>query len=265
MKDSTIVLQNMLDSFLSWFPDFTDHSLLHSLDVLDYSNRLLGENVKQLNVLECYVLAMSCYLHDIGMGISRKELDSFKKKLYLSSYFQTHPNADDTRIIRDFHNELSSLLIYKYSALFDIPSDDLVFAIAQVSKGHRKTDLYDKSEYPDLQTNGGVVRTAFLAAVLRLADEIDVGADRNPELLFDLTRLKEQADIDAFGTHESIKTVEVYKNAIILRTKPKEPRYAQLIINLTEKIQNTLDYCRDVSQQRSNLSITQKKVIIQEI
>ena len=41
VTDSVSMLYTMLESFLSWFPDFTDHSLLHSLDVLDYSNQIL--------------------------------------------------------------------------------------------------------------------------------------------------------------------------------------------------------------------------------
>ena len=100
------------------------------------------------------------------------------------------------------------------------------------------------------------------AAVLRLADEIDVGMDRNPELLFDTSKLTRQVDIDAFGTHESIRTVDVTADAIILGTRPKEPRFVQLIETLAGKIQETMDYCRDVAEKRSDLRITQERVEI---
>ncbi|WP_205948352.1 HD domain-containing protein, partial [Pyramidobacter sp. C12-8] len=60
----------MLESFLPRFPDFTDHTILHSMDVLEYCNMLIGEKqIERLSAAECYVLIMSCYLHDIGMGI----------------------------------------------------------------------------------------------------------------------------------------------------------------------------------------------------
>lgn len=258
-----VVLSGMLDSFLSWFPDFTDHSLLHSMDVLYYANCLLGYQVEQLNAYECYVLIMSCYLHDIGMGVTKKGFDSFTKELDLTEYYRKHPNADTPELIRDMHNEFSGLFIKKYSDMFDIPSDDLCFAIVQISRGHRKTDLYDEKEYPDIMTDSGIIHTSYLSAVLRLADEIDVGADRNPELLFDTSKLTKQADIDAFGTHESIREVAVTSDAIILRSKPKEPRFAALIEDLAGKIQQTLDYCRDVAEKRSNMRITQQRVEIQ--
>ena len=260
--DAVAVLQEMLQSFLTWFPDFTDHSVLHSMDVLDFSNRLLADQIQKLTVQECYVLIMACYLHDTGMGISRKDYEIFSKELHLDTYAQTHPEVDTATIIRQFHHEFSGLVIRKYADLFEIPSQDLLFAIIQVSRGHRKTDLFDETEYPDIQTQNGVIHTAFLAAVVRLADELDVAADRNPELLFDTSNLTNQADIDAFGTHESIRTVDVLKDTIVLHVKPKEPRFLALVEELSVKIQETLDYCRDVVLKRSDFRITQKKVEI---
>ncbi|MCR4646027.1 MAG: hypothetical protein K5695_11595 [Oscillospiraceae bacterium] len=263
VADSVVVLKEMLDSFLSWFPDFTDHSLLHSMDVLFFANNLLGKQVDQLSSAECYVLIMSCYLHDIGMGLSQKEFDTFIRHIDLTGYRKKRPNADTPRMIRDLHNELSGLFIRKYANMFDIPSEDITFAIVQVSRGHRKTDLLDEKEYPDIMTSYGVIRTAYLAAILRLADEIDVGAERNSELLFDTSKLTKQVDIDAFGTHESIREVILTDDAIILRAKPKEPRFVPLIEELAGKIQETLDYCSAAAEQRSDLRITQQRVEIE--
>ena len=262
ITDSAAVLQKSLESFLTWFPDFTDHSILHSMDVLDFCNQILGSQVSLLTIPECYVLIMACYLHDIGMGVTRSNFEVFKDEINLDEYKRSFPDADAPAIIRDFHNEFSGLFIKKYADLFDIPSEDMLYAIIQVSRGHRKTDLYDEKEYPILKTEDGVIRTAYLAAVLRLADEIDVGAGRNPELLFDTSKLTRQRDIDAFGTHESIREVEVTKEAIVLHVKLKEPRYKELVDKLVVKIQKTLDYCRDVAEKRSNLAITQMNVFI---
>ena len=196
---------------------------------------------------------MACYLHDVGMGIPRNSFDAFTQKL------------DTEKVIRDYHNELSGLFIRKYASLFDIPSEDILFAIVQISRGHRKTNLLDETEYPDIQTPDGVIRTAYLAAVLRLADEIDVGADRNPELLFDTSTLTKQVDIDAFGTHKSIHMVEVTENAIVLYVKPEEPRFEALVEKLAGKIQETLDYCRNVAEKRSDLRIAPERVEIAKL
>ena len=265
-KDSAAVLQKMLESFLPRFPDFTDHTILHSMDVLEYSNMLLGEEqIKRLSAAECYAVIMSCYLHDIGMGINQKNYEELSKKIDFGDYFETHPDADTQTVIRDFHNEYSGLFIRKYAELFDIPCDEMVFAIVQMSRGHRKTDLFDETEYHDLNTPYGVIHTTFLSAIIRLADEIDVGADRNSELLFDSSKVQGKNGIEAFGTHESIRRVVVREDAIVLYTKPKEPLYRELIQNLADKIQETLDYCREAAASRSDFRITQTSVIIIEI
>ena len=262
VTDSVSMLYTMLESFLSWFPDFTDHSLLHSLDVLDYSNQILGDQVWALNTLECYVLVMACYLHDVGMGISRKDFEVFEKELEPKGTLNESHSINEAQIIREQHNELSGLIIKKYSKLFDIFDKDTMFAIIQVARGHRKTDLLDELEYPNMQTENGVIRTPYLAAVIRLADEIDVASNRNPELLFDLSNLTNQKDIDAFGTHQSIRSVEVRSDHIELIVSPTEPRFVPLVENLAEKIRQTLTYCRDVAQKRSDLCIYQEDVRI---
>ena len=66
--ESVFVLQTMLSKYLTRFPEFTDHSFLHSMNVLDYCNRLIGDDqIRKLYPEECYVLIMACYLHDIGI------------------------------------------------------------------------------------------------------------------------------------------------------------------------------------------------------
>ena len=265
-KDSAAVLQKMLESFIPRFPDFTDHTILHSMDVLEYSNMLIGEEqIERLSPAECYVLIMSCYLHDIGMGINQKNYEELSEKIDFGDYFETHSREDTETIIRDFHNEYSGHFIRKYADLFDIPCEEMVFAIVQVSRGHRKTDLFDEAEYHDLMTPYGIIRTAFLAAIVRLADEIDVGANRNSELLFDSSKVKGQNGIEAFGTHESIRRVEVREDALVLYIKPKAPEYRVLIKNLANKVQETLDYCREVASSRSDFCISQTSVEIIEI
>ena len=260
VKDNVFLLQKMLERFLPRFPDFTDHSILHSMDVLDYCNRLLGEEqIGRLSPGECYVLIMACYLHDVGMGIGQKDYETFLREIDLGDYFDDHDPSDIAGTIRAFHHEFSGCFIRKYAELLELPSDDLLFAVIQASRGHRKTDLFDALEYPEMQTAHGVIRLPFLSAVIRLADEIDVGADRNPELLFDTSRLTRQRDIEIFGTHESIRRVDVTKDSIVLLVKPKEPKYVPLVEAVNEKIQETLDYCRRAAEERSDLRITQTR------
>jgi hypothetical protein len=263
MSDSITVLKSMLEDYTVRFPHMTDHSILHSMDVIDYCNALLGkEQAELLFPEECYVLIMSGYLHDTGMIVNRNDYEAFSREIDFGDHFLTHNRDDESEVVRAFHQEYSGLFIRKYADLFDIPGEELVRAIIQVSRGHRKTDLFDPDEYGDIPFGNGVIRLAFLSAVLRLADELDVSASRNPELLFDRAGIKGEAQAMVFGIHESIREVEVREDSIILYSRPKTPDYIPLVWNLTHKMQDALDYCRKVAEKRSDFRITQQHILL---
>lgn len=265
LNDSIFVLRTMLQKFLIRFPDFTDHSILHSMDVAEFCNRMIGyDQVQQLLPEECYVLLMSCYLHDMGMGVTDKDLEAFADRLGMTEKVRSQDKKLIANTVRKTHNEISGLMIAKYKDLFDIPSEELTRAIIQVSRGHRTTDLFDE-EFGDIAIPGGVIRTAYLAAVLRLADEVDVGVGRNPEILFDTSGLTEKQDIEAFGTHESIPEVDIEGDAVVLYTRPISPEYVPLVEGVAATIQEVMDYCRQVAEKRSDLKILQKRVILRPV
>ena len=265
MTESTFALKKMLQSFLDRFPDFTDHSMLHSLNVINYCNLILGkEQVDRLAPEECYALIMAGYLHDIGMGINDRDLQSFLESPEAGRFTEIIDADDMPRTVRALHHELSGFLIRKYSGIFDFPSEELAFAVIQLSRGHRKTDLYDPVEFADIKAGGAVIRTAYLAAVLRISDEMDVANDRNPDLLFDASGLTAINDIMAFGLHESILSTEITDEAMILHVRPKSDEFVPALEKMADEIQKKLDYCRDVAEKRSDLRITQTKVIISD-
>ena len=137
------LFEQMLKKFLAVFPTFTDHTLLHTLSVANISNQLLRENVRKLNASEIYIYLMACALHDIGMGVSDKDIDSFIDASGLRGYVNDHPEISKPNLIRKFHNDFSSQFVKKYWELFEVPSEQYANAIAEVGRGHRKTDLMD--------------------------------------------------------------------------------------------------------------------------
>ena len=147
--------------------------------------------------------------------------------------------------------------------MLDIPPE-YVFPIVQVSRGHRKTDLLNKTEYPDLHTPEGIIRLPYLSAVLRLGDEIDVAADRNPSILYDNVVMLTQKDEEAFHSHEAIKNVTIETGRILLEVKTDDAEVLEYVRDIVGKIRETLHYCREIAQQRSNLRITQESVEMAE-
>lgn len=133
-----------------------------------YTGTLLGEKIT------------ACYLHDCGMGVPKEDYAALRDQIVSEEYRREHPDETVRECIRNFHQEFSGRMIRKYAAFFEIPDERYLNAIIQVSRGHRRVDLTDAAAYPaayPLQ-NGNTVCLPYLAALIRLADEMDVAADR---------------------------------------------------------------------------------------
>lgn len=262
-KDSVFSLQQLLTRYKNIFPTYTDHTALHSLEVIDFCNALIGkDNIEKLNADEIYILLMSCYLHDSGMGITEADYEIFRKDIDFGNYFETHKDFTTPDLIRDFHHEFSGLYIKKYAQFFDIPSDEYIFSIVQVSRGHRKTDLYDEKEYPaDYRLpNGNTVCLPYLAALIRLADELDIAADRNLQFIYDINKIDNEFSRMEFRKHEAIRHLDINEDSFVMHVNSSDSVVYEGVIKLEGKLDSTLQYCRDVVAKRTPYEIRQKTI-----
>ncbi len=267
-RNTVFIAGRILKRYRILFPEYTDHSEFHSQTVIDSCNRLIGpDQLRKLNKDEIYILLAGCYLHDVGMGISEKDYEEFKDRLGEKEYFEKNPHADRSDFVRDRHNEFSGLFIEKYSDLFEFPSPEHAFAIRQVARGHRKTDLYDEKEYPVKYQlpNGNTVCLPYLAALIRIADEIDVVATRNPLLLYDIGALvdatTEQQLMENKKLH-AIRSMRMTRESFILTAMTDEPAVRKSLEEMVKKMQKTLDLCRDVTHKRTSFVMEQEKVVL---
>ena len=265
--DAVFALQYNLSNYKLIFPEYTDHSNLHSLTVIDFCNQLIGNQIERLNADELYALLMGCYFHDTGMGITRRDYEEFSVQIDFRDYFDTHSKDDLPGTIRSFHNEFSGCFIRKYAELFEIPSETHLWAVIQISRGHRKTNLLDEQEYPRaLQVgNGNRICLPYLAALIRLADEIDVAAARNPILLYDIETLTDAVEIIENKKVKAVRELLVSEDEFVLRVDRTDAEILGQIRKMVGKMQKTLDNCREAVRQRSPYVITQQRVRIEEI
>ena len=265
--DAVFALQYNLSHYKLIFPEYTDHSNLHSMTVIDFCNRLIGSQIRCLDPDELYVLLMGCYFHDTGMGITLKDYQEFSKQIDFRDYFDTHSRDNLPEIIRSFHNEYSGLFIRKYAELFEIPSEEHLFAVIQIARGHRKTDLLDEKEYPAAlrMPDGNTVCLPYLAALIRLADEIDVAAARNPRLLYDIESLTDEVEIIENKKVRAVRELAVTEDEFILYVDRRDEEILGHIRAMVVKMQKTLDYCRRVALQRCPYVITQQRVRMEEV
>ena len=265
--DTVFALQQILSNYQLIFPLFTDHTELHSLNIIEFCNKLIGEQVNKLNADEIYCILMGCYFHDTGMGISKNDFDEFSKKIDFGNYFATHDRDNYPEIVRNFHNEYSGLFIRKYARFFEFPSDAHLFAVIQISRGHRKTNLLDQEEYPvELKaTNGNTICLPYLSALVRLADEIDVTASRNSEAIYDLSKIVEEVHLIEFMKHEAVKGLEIKEKEFVMYVSADDEKIYNNLVILSQKMKKTLDECRNVVNIETPYKITQEAIKIVRI
>ena len=264
--DAVFALQFNLSKYKLIFPEYTDHSNLHSMDVINFCNQLIGDQIDRMNADELYILLSACYLHDTGMGVTMKDYREFSERIDFGNYFENHSREDIPGIIRDFHHQFSGQFIQKYAALFYFPSMEHEWAIQMVSRGHRKTDLMDERAYPlALRMPGGNrVYLPYLAALIRLSDEIDVAAERNPILLYDLEALTDEKQIMENKKLKAVRSLLVTEKRFILSLDPVEEDVLLQIKIVADKMQQTLNDCRAAVCGRTHYAITQEDVLIEE-
>ena len=265
--DTVFALQQILSNCQLIFPLFTDHTELHSLNIIEFCNKLIGEQVYKLNADEIYCILMGCYFHDTGMGVSKEDFVEFSKKIDFGNYFETHDQDNYPEIVRNFHNEYSGLFIRKYARFFEFPSEEHLFAVIQISRGHRKTNLLDQEEYPvELKVpNGNTICLPYLSALVRLADEIDVTASRNSEAIYDLSKIVEEVHLIEFMKHEAVKGLELREKEFVMYISTKDEKILNSLYKLAEKMKKTLDECRNVVNIETPFRITQETIRIERI
>lgn len=263
--DSVVCVERMLVKYQNIFPTYTDHTVLHSINIIDFCNHLIGKNIDQMNADEIYVLLMGAYLHDSGMGITMSDYENFRKKIDFGDYFDTHDQENIPDIIRDFHQEFSGEYIKKYTEIFDIPSQEHLFAIVQVARGHRKTDLWDTEEYPEeiCLSNGNKIHLPYLASLIRLADELDIAADRNLQFLYDAEMIDNEYSKMEFKKHQTIRQLNINEDSLVMIVDRSDENVYQGVLELKEKLDQTFQECRKVIRERTPYRIAQREILIQ--
>ena len=260
-RDCVVISQRMLTRYENYFPDFTDHTVLHTLDILELCNQLIGDQLERLSAEDLYVLMMGALFHDVGMGVSLADLEEFRGVLGFPE-----PEDDTARAwaVRDHHQELSGLFLKKYGPILDLPNENYLHAVIQVCRGHRKTDLLDEAGYPPrLEVEPGkAVYLPYLAALLCLADELDIAAGRNISFLYDVEHMPSPRDRREFRKHIAIHRVDLEPERVVVHARTEDPEIRAGVRELCAKLLDKLLLCRRVAAERSPFVITQAGVVL---
>ncbi|MBU7047860.1 MAG: tetratricopeptide repeat protein, partial [Theionarchaea archaeon] len=163
----------------TFHPFFTLHGIDHSEAVIEKLNELtrdLMESSSKLNPCEIFCLLAAAYLHDTGMLV--KDPGDEDKINQLKNMKQLPTAYSVTDLIREEHHIRSEQYITKHAKELGLNPPEAKY-IGKISRGHRKENLND-THYNDSIIGNSPVRVSLLAALLRLADELDADFRRAP-------------------------------------------------------------------------------------
>ena len=106
---------------------------------------------------------------------------------------------------------------------------------------------------------------AYLSALVRLADEIDVTANRNSHAIYDISKIAREIDLIEFMKHDAVKDLIIDEKEFVMVSDTDDESIYQSLEIVSGKMQKTLDECRNVVNGNTPYQITQEKVIIKRL
>lgn len=259
-SDSLLAIIQILTNYKAIFPEYTDHSFLHTLNVLNYCNLLIDDNTN-LNSGEIYVMMMAIALHDTGMGISENDYEEFIQNPKMINYISNNSSPRE-KIIRDYHHELSGLFIKKYYTLFEIPKK-YVYPVIQAARGHRVADLQDPNEYPTNYKAGAYsICLPYISALIRLADELDIAAERNIYLNQDISSIHNQYSLTVWKLHAAIKSISINNHNCVIFIQKSEVSDENELSAWINKLKKVMLYADKVINNSFTYTFTKKIISV---
>lgn len=234
----------ILQNFITNFPDYTDHSIVHSKSVLRYAEHLLSDELDNLNEDEIYILLMGGFLHDIGMCPT----PVMKAAILKSQEFKLSENTFEN-YLRDIHHTISYQYILENWRELHIVNEVYAEAIALTGMGHRVVDLHDFELYnPNyiVKTGEDFVCLPYLACILRVADELDITNDRTPDLLYNRYLPENKISKKEWNKHRSNYFVNFTKPSIKIISKCTDKDLYYALIKQYSKIDQVIKYAHRV-------------------
>jgi len=245
IQNCEIEVTPILQGFITNFPEYTDHSIIHSKTVLGYAEHLLNTEIEKLNEDEAYILIMAGFLHDIGMCPTTE----MKEQILASSLFKNSGKIFED-YLRDIHHELSYNYITTKWRELKIVNETYAEAIGLVGMGHRKVELLDFDKYNFefvVKSGSDFVCLPYLAGILRLADELDITNDRTPELLYNEYFPTNRVSKEEWEKHKANYFVTFNKPSIKITSKCYDKDLYYALLKQYNKIDSVIKYVQKIA------------------
>lgn len=229
-KDAFTVLVNKFGEQLDGGPvlseiGFTPHDYSHHVvDLIEIYDSILPDTFVSIdNQDSIFILLVATLFHDYGMlvkwDIQTRDIHAEKgKKLFLDLFNEESSNNFINSFISNRYKNLIADIIYAHS---DCKNDGktISFSFDEICEKYEKTDVEYKGEI-DHRT----IDVPFLAAILRLADELDNSQNRIKGIACDINYNTEES-AKHYRLCKLLLPIEVSKNKGTILISPDESKF----------------------------------------
>lgn len=189
------------------FPHYTLHDTGHSFRIMEYMSKLVSD-VTKLNELEIVLMIYSALLHDIGMAVSEEDInlikmDSFPFCEIKFSAMKKIMGDNEVLALQEYVRRIHASLSAKYIlenlkdqlTIPKLTTLDFAKELALICEAHTKDYDWIKTNLRTYEVRGDYYfNPQFIAAILRLADILDIDGNRTPYNLYKLISPKGISD-----------------------------------------------------------------------
>ena len=189
------------------FPNYTLHNTGHSFRIMQYMSKIVND-ISKLNELEITLLIYSALLHDIGMAVSEDDVnliktDSFPFCEVKFSAMKKIMNGNEDLALQEYVRRIHSSLSGKYIVenlkdklvIPKLTNLDFAKELALICQAHTEDYDWIKTNLRTNEVRGDYsFNPQFIAAVLRLADVLDIDGNRTPYNLYKIISPKGISD-----------------------------------------------------------------------
>ena len=197
------ICEPLLSNVKNILPNFTDHSITHSLRVADYIYDLLPASPEQYDNLELMAMLYIAIGHDLGMAMYGKTTERTPE---VQNNIRQKHHLNIENVINDEQ--------FFSTELFCIGPFCIKQNIINICRSHGESNEWITNNLKNDETFGyEKIHPQFLAFLLRLADLIDFDNRRTPQILYDLLSNDfSEISKDEWNKQLSITNYEKIKN-----------------------------------------------------
>ena len=265
--------------------DFTLHDNLHSYRVAQRMTEILSKaTIDKMSTCELALLLSSAYLHDIGMNPKRSVVGEIKEFLFdpkrsqLSEGEQdniqtwldsSEPGAQPPILEKGTHQEreikISQLTTYycrhrhndwsgdyirdNISKHGSTPYPNWISDLTLLCKSHHYgLARLEKDEF-DLRLVGsdkGIVNLRFLAAILRVADVMEIDPERTPQVVLSHRDIGEKSLVYWYKDQDMAVRVVDERTSVLISARTKNAWVHKAVLETIDGIDRELSLCADM-------------------